>query len=112
MASRWQDARKKRWPILLAERLSCLSSPCACAPLLRAQAGLVLTLLFVPNIMALDLREGDRRFDALMANNPGAYNGAAVAPQNLSFFERCASTQALVPLSGMLHHSKKFPRPS
>ena len=59
---------------------------CCCC----AQAGLVLTLLFVPNIMSLDLREGDRRFDALMAANPGAYTGAAVAPQNLSFFERCA----------------------
>ena len=59
-----------------------------------AQAGLVLTVLFVPNIMTLDLREGDRRFDALMAGNPGAYNGEAVAPQNLSMYERCAPPAA------------------
>ena len=50
----------------------------------------MLTVLFVPNIMTLDLREGDRRFDALMAGNPAAYNGEAVAPQNLSLYERCA----------------------
>ena len=59
------------------------------------QAGLVLTILFVPNIMTLDLREGDRRFDALMAGNPAAYNGEAVNPNNLSLYERCA---ALLPL--------------
>ena len=50
----------------------------------------MLTILFVPNIMTLDLREGDRRFDALMAGNPAAYNGEAVAPKNLSLYERCA----------------------
>jgi MFS family permease len=51
-------------------------------------AGLVLTILFVPNIMTLDLREGDRRFDALMSGNPAAYTGDAVHPKNLSLFER------------------------
>jgi MFS family permease len=51
-------------------------------------AGLVLTIVFVPNIMTLDLREGDRRFDALMAGTPEAYSGPAVAPNNLSLFER------------------------
>lgn len=56
---------------------------CACA-----QAGLVLTILFVPNIMTLDLREGDRRFDALMAGTPEAYTGDAVHPKNLSLFEK------------------------
>ena len=61
---------------------------------MRAQAGLVLTILFVPNIMTLDLREGDRRFDALMARNPAAYTGDAVAPENLSVFERCAAALA------------------
>jgi hypothetical protein len=52
------------------------------------QAGLLLTVLFVPNIMTLDLREGDRRFDALMAGTPEAYSGDAVHPKNLSLFER------------------------
>lgn len=61
------------------------------------QAGLVLTLLFVPNIMSLDLREGDRRFDALIANTPDAYNGDAVAPANLSFFERWCVRQSKPP---------------
>ncbi|CAL8462225.1 g1756 [Coccomyxa elongata] len=51
-------------------------------------AGLILTVLFVPNIMTLDLREGDRRFDAFMANKPEAYTGDATHPKNLSIFER------------------------
>lgn len=45
-------------------------------------------MLFVPNIMTLDLREGDRRFDAFMANKPEAYTGDATHPKNLSIFER------------------------
>ena len=57
------------------------------------QAGLVLTILFVPNLMSLDLREGDRRFDALMAGNPAAYSGDAVHPSNLSLFERMLGVQ-------------------
>jgi len=57
------------------------------------QAGLVLTILFVPNLMSLDLREGDRRFDALMQNNPAAYSGDAVHPRNLSLFERMIGVQ-------------------
>ncbi|CAK0752621.1 hypothetical protein CVIRNUC_002160 [Coccomyxa viridis] len=56
-------------------------------------AGLVLTILFVPNLMSLDLREGDRRFDALMAGNPAAYSGDAVHPSNLSLFERMLGVQ-------------------
>ena len=59
----------------------------------RVQAGLVLTILFVPNLMSLDLREGDRRFDALMAGNPAAYSGDAVHPRNLSLFERMLGVQ-------------------
>ena len=51
------------------------------------QAGLVLTVLFVPNIMTLDLREGDRRFDALMVGKPENYTGDATHPKNLSLFE-------------------------
>lgn len=46
------------------------------------------TVLFVPNIMTLDLREGDRRFDALMAGKQENYTGDATHPKNLSFFER------------------------
>lgn len=57
------------------------------------QAGLVLTILFVPNLMSLDLREGDRRFDALMAGNPANYSGPAVSPNNLSLFERMIGVQ-------------------
>ena len=53
----------------------------------------MLTILFVPNLMSLDLREGDRRFDALMANNPSAYSGDAVHPRNLSLFERMLGVQ-------------------
>ena len=57
------------------------------------QAGLVLTILFVPNLMSLDLREGDRRFDALMSGNPANYSGDAVHPRNLSLFERMIGVQ-------------------
>ena len=53
----------------------------------------MLTILFVPNLMSLDLREGDRRFDALMAGNPAAYSGDAVHPSNLSLFERMIGVQ-------------------
>ena len=53
----------------------------------------MLTTLFVPNLMSLDLREGDRRFDALMADNPAAYSGDAVHPRNLSLFERMLGVQ-------------------
>lgn len=52
------------------------------------QAGLILTVLFVPNIMTLDLREGDRRFDAFMVGKPENYTGDACHPKNLSIFER------------------------
>ncbi|KAK9906884.1 hypothetical protein WJX75_009747 [Coccomyxa subellipsoidea] len=51
-------------------------------------AGLILTVAFVPNIMTLDLREGDRRFDALMMGKPENYTGDATHPRNLSIFER------------------------
>ena len=50
----------------------------------------MLTLAFVPNLMRLALREGDRRPDALMAGAPAAYAGDAAAPASLSWFERCA----------------------
>lgn len=53
-----------------------------------AQAGLIFTVAFVPNIMTLDLREGDRRFDALMMGKPENYTGDATHPKNLSIFER------------------------
>ena len=56
--------------------------------LVFVQAGLLFTVAFVPNIMTLDLREGDRRFDALMLGKPENYTGDATHPKNLSLFER------------------------
>ncbi len=48
--------------------------------------GLVLTVLFIPNILGVDLREGDRRWEALFNN--GEYTGEAVNPKALSMWER------------------------
>jgi hypothetical protein len=48
--------------------------------------GLVLTVLFIPNILGVDLREGDRRWEALFNN--GEYTGEAVNPKALSLWER------------------------
>jgi hypothetical protein len=48
--------------------------------------GLVVTILFVPNILGLDLREGDVRWQALYRGD--TYNGEAVNPDVLSLYER------------------------
>eukprot|EP00884_Botryococcus_braunii_P017221 jgi/Botrbrau1/4182/Bobra.0192s0042.1 len=48
--------------------------------------GLVVTILFVPNILGLDLREGDIRWLALYNGDP--YHGEAVNPDMLSMYER------------------------
>eukprot|EP00884_Botryococcus_braunii_P017220 jgi/Botrbrau1/4181/Bobra.0192s0041.1 len=48
--------------------------------------GLVVTILFVPNILGLDLREGDVRWLALYNGDP--YHGEAINPQMLSMYER------------------------
>jgi hypothetical protein len=49
-------------------------------------AGLILTILFIPNILGVDLREGDRRWEALY--NGTEYTGEAVNPKALSLWER------------------------
>ncbi|KAK9821919.1 hypothetical protein WJX81_006266 [Elliptochloris bilobata] len=52
-------------------------------------AGAALTAVFVPDVLGLDLREGDARWEALKAGRP--YAGAAASLKNLSLFERWAS---------------------
>jgi hypothetical protein len=48
--------------------------------------GLIVTILFIPNILGLDLREGDVRWEALYNDDP--YYGEAINPQMLSLYER------------------------
>ncbi|KAK9812798.1 hypothetical protein WJX72_004025 [[Myrmecia] bisecta] len=51
-------------------------------------AGLLLTILFIPNLGALDLREGDRRWNYLLQGRAAEYHGEAVNPSYLSLWER------------------------
>ncbi|GLC45588.1 hypothetical protein PLESTB_000874300 [Pleodorina starrii] len=51
-------------------------------------AGVVLTLFTIPDITGLDLREGDRRWLAILDGHHDAYHGEAVNPRYLSVFER------------------------
>ncbi|GIL71055.1 hypothetical protein Vretifemale_1695 [Volvox reticuliferus] len=51
-------------------------------------AGVILTFFTIPDITGLDLREGDRRWLAILDGNHGYYHGEAVNPKYLSIFER------------------------
>eukprot|EP00884_Botryococcus_braunii_P001670 jgi/Botrbrau1/11503/Bobra.0198s0001.1 len=51
-------------------------------------AGLIFTILFVPDIMRLDLREGDRRWHYIKSGRQHHYHGEAINPVNLSLWER------------------------
>ncbi|KAK9807684.1 hypothetical protein WJX72_006095 [[Myrmecia] bisecta] len=47
--------------------------------------GVVVTLLFIPEIFSLDLQEGDRRWERINAGKSREYTGEAVNPKNLSW---------------------------
>jgi MFS family permease len=51
-------------------------------------AGFVVTFLWVPDIMRMDLREGDRRWAYLLSGRGHEYHGEAVNPVNLSVWEK------------------------
>ncbi|GFR43042.1 hypothetical protein Agub_g4047 [Astrephomene gubernaculifera] len=51
-------------------------------------AGVILTFITIPDVTGLDLREGDRRWLAILDGNHDAYHGEAVNPRYLSFLER------------------------
>jgi len=50
--------------------------------------GVVVTLVFIPNITGLDLREGDKRWLAILDGKHDAYTGEAVNPRHLSLVEK------------------------
>lgn len=50
--------------------------------------GLLITIVFVPNLMGLDLTEGDLRFHWMVIGQPEKYCGEACNPKHLSLFER------------------------
>jgi hypothetical protein len=50
-------------------------------------AGLALTILFVPDITGLDLREADARWVLLLEGKGNEYHGPAVNWKNLSLWE-------------------------
>lgn len=51
-------------------------------------AGVILTIITIPDVTGLDLREGDRRWLAILDGHHDAYTGEAVNPRYLSLFER------------------------
>lgn len=50
--------------------------------------GAVVTYLFIPDLTGLDLREGDKRWLAIIDGKHDAYHGEAVNPKHLSLLER------------------------
>jgi len=50
--------------------------------------GAVITFILIPDITGLDLREGDKRWLAVLDGKHSAYTGPAVDPKHLSLFER------------------------
>jgi len=50
--------------------------------------GAILTWIFIPDLTGLDLREGDKRWLAVLDGKHSAYTGPAVNPKHLSLFER------------------------
>ena len=51
-------------------------------------AGMLLTLLFLPDTTGLDLKEQERRWQYIRAGRESEYHGVAVHPKHLSFYER------------------------
>ncbi|KAG2435009.1 hypothetical protein HYH02_012007 [Chlamydomonas schloesseri] len=51
-------------------------------------AGVILTVITIPDVTSLDLREGDRRWLAILDGHHDMYHGDAVKPKNLSLIER------------------------
>lgn len=51
-------------------------------------AGAVLTLILIPDLTGLDLRDGDSRWLAILEGESNSYEGEAVNPKYLSFFEK------------------------
>nr|UJH94480.1 PTH1-2 [Starmerella bombicola] len=51
-------------------------------------AGMVLTLVFMPDVTGLDLREQDRRWRFIMDGRESEYHGVAINPMHLSWWER------------------------
>ncbi|KAG2435777.1 hypothetical protein HXX76_006973 [Chlamydomonas incerta] len=51
-------------------------------------AGVILTLITIPDITGLDLREGDKRWLAILDGHHHLYHGDAIKPRNLSLIER------------------------
>jgi len=50
--------------------------------------GAVLTYIFIPDTTGLDLREGDKRWLAILDGKHDSYSGEAVNPKHLSIWER------------------------
>lgn len=51
-------------------------------------AGMLVTILFLPDTTGLDLKEQERRWQFLRAGRDADYHGIAVHPQHLSWWER------------------------
>ena len=51
-------------------------------------AGMLLTILFLPDTTGLDLKEQERRWHYLRAGRESEYHGVAVHPKHLSLWER------------------------
>lgn len=51
-------------------------------------AGMLLTLLFLPDTTGLDLKEQERRWHYIRAGRESDYHGVAVHPKHLSLYER------------------------
>ena len=51
-------------------------------------AGMLLTLLFLPDTTGLDLKEQERRWQYIRAGRESDYHGVAVHPKHLSLYER------------------------
>ncbi|KAG2451250.1 hypothetical protein HYH02_003857 [Chlamydomonas schloesseri] len=51
-------------------------------------AGVILTLITIPDVTGLDLREGDKRWLAILDGHHHLYHGDAIKPRHLSLIER------------------------
>lgn len=51
-------------------------------------AGVILTYITIPDLTGLDLREGDKRWLAILDGAHDSYTGEAVNPKHLSWYER------------------------
>ncbi|KAI1428315.1 major facilitator superfamily domain-containing protein, partial [Xylaria sp. FL1777] len=51
-------------------------------------AGMLVTLIWLPDTTGLDLKEQERRWQYIMEGRPEEYHGIAIHPQHLSLWER------------------------